>query len=231
MQKLKVLFVSHSILGNDSGVARVHHELKSEYEKAGYEVDKVDLADLFPNGRNFFQKIFGPAFTLKVFEYLKKNAYKYDIIDTNFTNIIYAKASFGFKGLLFVRSHGIPPLYDKAAESEAFGKSLAAEIEKRTLKNKIGAFIKSFYKDFKPNDFYASVKHADIIHCLNKSEYDFFIDLGIEKDRIVLIPNGLPKKYIDSFESVNTNRASAPYIVGFIGAWHYIKGIQYWREI
>lgn len=231
MHKLKILFVSHGILGNDSGVARVHFELKQEYEKAGHKVDKVDFKDLFPKGRNLFQKLFEPPFTAKVLKYLRKNADKYDIIDANCTNIIYPKKAFGFKGLLFVRSHGIPPLYKKAVSSQAFLNSLADEEKKKTIKNKLGSFVRSFHDGFYTKDFYASIKYADIVHCLNQSEQVFFTEMGISKDKLALIPNGLPKKYLNSFAVTNTDRATTSSNISFIGAWHYIKGIQDWRKL
>ena len=198
MHKLKILLVAHNTISNSAGAGKVHYELKQEYEKAGHLVDKVDVKDLFPLGQRPLQKILGPSFRTEILKYLKKNAHKYDVIDANITNIIYPKESFGFKGLLFARSQGILPLYEKAEQTPAFQKFYAEQENSLTLKKRLGRLVRSFYKELNMDDFYASINQADIIHCLNHHEYDYFVDLGISEERLVLIPNALHRKYLDS---------------------------------
>lgn len=231
MQKLKILIVSHGVLNNDSGMGRVHYELKQEFEKAGHLVDKVDFSDLYPKGQNEFQKIFEPYFPEKLFKYLKKNAHKYDVIDANFENIIYPKEAFNFKGLLFVRSHGIRPLYEKAYELGALGKSASTDKRSKTIRNHIGSFIKKHQKSLTPQNFYDSLKYADVVHCLNKSEYEYFINYGIAKDKLVIIPNGYPASYLQKLNSIGKEKENVDNSISCISSWSFHKGIKDWREI
>src|SRR4051812_32309751 len=104
---MKILIISHGVICSTNGIGRVHLELMKEYGKAGHLVDKIDYSDFYPKGQNHLNKIFDETIEKKVLKYLKKNAAKYDVIDANSECINYPKEAFGFKGLLFLRSHGL----------------------------------------------------------------------------------------------------------------------------
>ncbi|MVN22240.1 glycosyltransferase family 4 protein [Mucilaginibacter arboris] len=230
---MKILIVSHGVINNDSGLGRVHYELIQEYKKAGHLVEKVDYSDLYPKGQNKFQRVFGSSFTEKLLNYLQKNAFKYNVIDANFENVAFPKESFGFKGVLFVRSHGIRPLYIVAAEKiERYAKVLEAEGKaKKSIKGIAGSYIRSLYKDLTLEDFEASLKYADVVHCLNTHEYEYFIKNGVEKNKLVFIPNGLPQHVLTGLYLDPSVRKKNNAIISFLGSWSFVKGIKDWRSI
>ncbi|RYX86297.1 glycosyltransferase [bacterium] len=231
MEKLKILLVSHNHITNYAGAGKVYYELKEKYEAAGYFVDKVDITDLYPQPQRLFGRIFGRFFTQKIFEYLKENAHNYHIIDANLTNITKSKESFGFKGLLIARSQGIMPLYERSYQIKRFAETSEFTRKKKPIRNFLGKYIRKIFKDFTLKDFHASVKYADVIHCLNRSEFDYFLEIGISKDKLVLIPNGLSKSHLNKFEQTSYNRKNNSKIVSIIGAWHNVKGSKDWNDI
>ncbi len=224
MEKLKILLVSNGVMTNILGVLKVHYELKEEYEKQGHIVDVLDYSVIYPNGLNAFTKIFGKLPTFKFWKYLKNNSYKYDVIDANIECIVYPKESFGFKGVLLVRSHGITPIYVKAEKIESYRKALVAEHVNINFKTKLGNIYRNLQKKAGPKEFFASVKYADLVHCLNEEEYKYFLNYGIPIEKLLLIPNGLPDKFIQAFnEEKNTKKANS---LCFIGSWTIRKGIK-----
>lgn len=231
MEKLKILLVSHNHITNYAGAGKVYYELKEKYEADGYFVDKVDITDLYLRPQGLFGRIFGKFFTQKVYKYLKINAYKYDVIDANLTNIIKSKESFGFKGLLIARSQGIMPLYKRSYQIKRFVETSEHTRKKNPIKSFLGQSIRKIFKDFTLKDFHDSVKYADIIHCLNQSEYEYFLEIGISKEKLVLIPNGLSKSHLSKFEQTSYNRKNNDKIVSIIGAWHNVKGSKDWNDI
>ena len=229
---MNILIVSHGIINNYTGLGRVHLELMEEYKKAGHHVEKVDYADLFPKGQNKFQRIFESSFTEKLFKYLQKHASKYNVIDANFENVPFSKSSFNFQGLVFIRSHGIRPLSMAAEKIEVYTKALEVEgSKKRTIRNVIGSYIRSFYKDLTLEDFNNTLKYADIVHCLNTCEYDYFVKQGIDKSRLIFIPNGLPEAFLRSLYLHPQIRQNNPNEVSFISSWRLLKGVKDWRQI
>jgi glycosyltransferase involved in cell wall biosynthesis len=228
---MNILIISHGNIIDSSGAGKVHYELMNEYKRAGHNVDKIDLSDLYPKGQSKLSKIFGPVIQKKIFNYLKKNAYKYDVIDANIENVIYPKEAFGFKGLLFARSHGMRPLMMKAQRITNIVNSLKEERAERTFKAHVGAIIRFFYRKVPFEGFYLSLKHADLIHCLNETEYNFVRSSGISKNKIVFIPNGLSNVTLHRLELAGRNRANNSKAVSFVSAWRIMKGVKDWREI
>ncbi len=224
MEKLKILLVADGVLTNISGVLKVHYELKEEYEKQGHEVDVLDYSIVYPKGRTAFRKIFGVLPTVKFWNYLKSNAYKYDVIDANIWYIVYPKESFNFKGLLLARSHGMQPVYQLAENIKSFKETLTKEYSNIKFKTRLGNIYRSLQKEVGLKEFYASVKYADIIHCLNTEEYRYLLNYGISKKKLALIPNGLDDNIINAFnkEPINEKVNS----LSFVGSWTLRKGIK-----
>jgi glycosyltransferase involved in cell wall biosynthesis len=228
---MKILVVSHSVIGNDNGVGRVHNELIAEYKKDGHEVDKVDYLNFYPHGQNHLDRIFGKTIGQKAFRFLKENAYKYDVIDANSECIISPKEEINFKGLLFLRSHGARPLGERAEKIEKVAKEIKKEKATRSIKTRIGSFLRSFYKRQTIEEYYSSLKYADLVHCLSTAEYDFFINLGIPSNRMIFIPNGMPTVTLNSLRVIGEDRKRNPKIVSFIAGWRIMKGVKDWKEI
>ena len=228
---MKILIVSSGVINNNNGLGRVHYELKMQYERAGHKVDKIDYTDFYPKGQNHYGKIFGKSISRKIVEFLRENAFHYDVIDANLEDIIYPKEYYGFKGVLFLRSHGLRPLGENAEKIDYISKIIKDNRESKSFKTHIGSALRAFYKKPTIKHFYLSIKYGDLFHCLNEAEYNFLINLGIARDRIVFIPNGIPAKTLNELELSSKNRSCNPKIVSFLAAWRIMKGIKDWRGI
>ncbi|MGI4022341.1 MAG: glycosyltransferase family 4 protein [Janthinobacterium lividum] len=224
MEKLRILLVTKGVMTNILGVLKVHYDLKEEYEKQGHLVDVLDFSVIYPNGISAFSKIFGEFYTVKFWKYLKKNSHKYDVIDANNECIIYPKESFGFKGVLLARSHGIMPVYAEAENIESYKKALTPEKVKVKLKTRIGNIYRALQKRPGANDFFKSIQFADWVHCLNKKEYQYFLNIGISTDKLLLIPNSLPDNFTELWNKESTKDKKNS--LCFIGSWTVRKGIK-----
>jgi glycosyltransferase involved in cell wall biosynthesis len=229
MEKLRILIVAQGYMTNTLGVLKVHYDLKEAYEEQGHLVDVLDFSVVYPSGFTTFNKIFGKLYTYRFWKYLKNHAYKYDVIDANYECIPYPKKSFGFKGVLLVRSHGIKPIYYKAEKIESYKKALTAERTNIKFKTRIGNIYRSLQKDTGLKELFASVKYADLVHCLNSEEYDYYLNYGISKEKLLLIGNGLPDKFIQTFNTEKViDKTNA---LSFIGSWTIRKGIKDFDQI
>ena len=229
MEKLKILIVASGVMTNVLGVLKVHHDLKEAYEEQGYSVDVLDFSIVYPNGFTAFTKIFGKLYTYRFLQYLKIHAHKYDVIDANYECIPYPKKLFNFKGVLLVRSHGIKPIYYRAEKIESYKKALTAERTNIKFKTRIGNIYRGLQKESGLKELFASVKYADLVHCLNSDEYEYYLDYGIPKEKLLLIANGLPDKFIQSFNAEKaTDKINA---LCFIGSWTIRKGIKDFDQI
>ena len=224
MRKLKILIVTPGVLNGVLGKAKVHHEMKQEWEQQGHIVDTLDSYKLYPKGKTFFSKFFGPPVTYLIWKHLKKMAKGYDVIDANMEAIIYPKASYGFKGIVMARSHGIMPVFKAGEQMEGYKRGEAEEKKTLSLKTRIGNFYRSFKKSPEEKDFYSSVQYADMVHCLNKDEYNYFESIGVSKEKLVIIPNALPEATIAFYNKTPVdNKQNA---LAFIGSWTIRKGVK-----
>lgn len=229
MEKLKILIVAQGYLTNTLGMYKVHYELKDEYEKQGHSVDILDFHIIYPNGINLFRRIFGEFYTVKFWKYLKKHAHKYDVIDANNECITYPKESFGFNRVLLARSHGMRPVYLLAEKIKTYNDELIKERSNIKFKTRIGNIYRYIQKESGLKEFYASIKYADLVHCLNKAEYDFLLNCGLPSEKLLLIPNGLLDSLIDEYNLVDSNNKDDS--LCFIGAWTIRKGIKDFDKI
>ena len=229
MEKLKILLISHGILGNTSGVGKVHYELREEYLKMGHHVETLDMMDLYPNGQSWFSRSFGKLFTYRIWLFLKKNASRFDIIDANYEAVVYSKKSYNFKGLVIARSHGFNPFYVQSEQSEPFRQSLNKRQVPVRLKTRIGNIYRMLYRNSGAKEFLLSLKHADIAHCLNTDEYQYLKDCGLKAEQIALIPNGLLESTLKQYNTVTP--ISRNKSLAFVGSWTHRKGINDFEEI
>lgn len=224
--KLKILFVLNAPLRSGLGIAKVHRDLKLAYEEMGHSVDYLDLEKILPNGNTRWQQIKGPIIQELFLKQLKKIASNYDVIDANYGCIPYSKESFGFNGVLLYRSHGLQPLYRIAEYSPAY-KKMAYEslVRKSSFRNKIGNFLRFLTNKNTEWVLWDSLKYADIVHCLNKAEYDYLCEYGISKEKLIIIPNGIEDQYVEK-SSVHTVKNQQRDEVTFLGSWTLRKGIK-----
>ncbi len=223
-RKLKILFVMQSPWGSGLGIARVHFELKNELEKLGHKVDVLDHSVIYPKGENLRTHLLGKSTQYRFLDYLKKYAYKYDVIDANQRCIPFPKDNFNFKGLLLYRSHGLQPLYRIAEYAPSYKKMSSFRVnssKKLSLKNHLGNLKRYLLSEEGDWATWMSLFFADIVHCLNNAEFDYLVKLGIPAEKLKIVPNGIKDEYSkqDKVENVEVSEIS------FIGSWTLRKGI------
>jgi glycosyltransferase involved in cell wall biosynthesis len=229
MEKLKILLVLQTPWGTSLGMSKVHHDLKNEYEKFGHEVEYLDWNKLYPKGQNAYDKVFGSLYTERIFRYLRCNAHKFDIIDANFNCIPYSKSQYNFTGVVLYRSHGLQPLYRQIEQSAPYKRMESFDIKKISIKTKLGNLYRFLQKKDGDYELFNSIKHADIVHALNLAEYNYFLDYGVPKEKIFLIPNGIPDDQLPPPNNLSTSPKRKE--LSFVGAWTFRKGIKDLNDI
>lgn len=225
MKYLKILFVLQSPFCDTLGMSKVHFDLKIAFEKMGHTVDTLAFEDLYPNGQSAISKIIGPLFTIKIFNILKIIAKDYDVIDANFDCVPFAKESFNFSGLLVYRSHGLQPLY-RTFEEKGPLKSIFeeyAKVEKVKFKTRIGNIYRFLQKKTGDKELYDSIKHADLVHCLNFEEYKFLLSKGVSSQKMFVLPNGISDNFIKKAGESDLEIKSN--VISFVASWTLRKGI------
>lgn len=223
MRKLRILLVLQTQFADSFGVGKVHFDLKKEYERLGHQVDTLSWNDLYPKGEPYLSKFFGPLITDKTHRKLKKIAHQYDIIDANYQCIPFSKETFGFKGVLLFRSHGLPPVYRIAEQTLPFKQIMDDLINNIKFKTRIGNIYRAMQLKVGDKELFLSIDNADIVHCLNFEEYEYLLKYGIAKEKIVLLPNGLADDYIENANKVSSIKKEN--IITFLGSWTLRKGI------
>ncbi len=107
---LKILMIVPLPWQHNLGGVRPQFELAEEFRKLGHTVEKFSYEDAFPQPQSRFQQL-TCNFSLKVKEFIRQNAYRFDIIEANQADLPFSKEELGFTGLLVARSTGLMPLY------------------------------------------------------------------------------------------------------------------------
>lgn len=222
---MKILIITQGIWTPRLGAVKVHIDLKEEYERLGFIVEKFSLDDMYPNGENFFLKIFGKKYPQIVFDFLKKNAYRFDIIDTNYHCIVHNKEEYNFNGIVLCRSQGLKPVYVEAEKTIPMYKQTLEEHEiNKSIKTRIGDIYRMLQKKVGDQEFFDSIKYADIVHCHNKAEFDYLRSIGVAESKIIEMPNGIPDEFIEHANSIGVKCDAKS--IAFIGSWTLRKGIM-----
>ncbi|GAA4816943.1 hypothetical protein GCM10023330_26980 [Litoribaculum gwangyangense] len=221
--------MGHHAWGNTMGIPKVFFDLKREYERIGHHVDTLSYYDLYPKGQNKLARIFGPTFPELILKYLKKNAYKYDVIDANFECVPYPKKAFNYDGLLLFRSHGLPQVYEIYENRPPYKTINDRLIKNIKIKTRFGNLYRFLDRKVGLKELNASIEYADIVHVLNSHEYDFLSSEGVPKEKLVLLPNGLQDTYIEKASSQELNNKKNN--ISFLASWTIRKGITELNQI
>lgn len=225
-QKLNILIVLNSHWSSVKGFTKVHYDLKSEYEILGHNVDYIDFGSIGYDNSGVIKKVFSNSYQNLFLEKLKLISKKYDVIDANFDCIPFPKESFGFKGVLLYRSHGLQPLYRIAEQSPLYKKMEYASLKRNfTIKNKIGNFIRFLTNKNEEWILWDCIKFADIVHCLNSEEFNYLRKYGLSENKLSIIPNGISKNLLNSAKISNSEILDRNEI-SFVGSWTLRKGIN-----
>lgn len=215
--------------GNKMGIPKVFFDFKKQYERLGHQVDTLSFEDLYPKGQNKLARIFGATFPELILKYLKEHAYKYDVIDANFECVPYPKESFNYNGVLLFRSHGLPQVYKIYEDITPYKIILDNHREKIKIKTRFGNLYRALDRKVGLKELNASIKHADVVHALNSHEYNFLIKVGVPKEKLITLPNGLQDAYISEGVKLNTNNKKNK--ISFLASWTLRKGITELNEI
>lgn len=219
--------------GTDLGMSRVHFELKKAYEALGHQVDYIDEKKLYPKGKSFFSELFGKSIQLRILDYLKENAKNYDVIDANQRCIPFHKSDYNFKGIVLFRSHGLSPLYIIAVNQSYYKKLESTRIsvkKKKTFINILGDIKRFLIRPEGEWVLWSSIQNADIVHCLNLTEYRYLLDYGVSQQKLIYIPNGIGSYYLEQAEKKLNEKLSKSKVT-FLGSWTFNKGIAHLPSI
>ena len=225
-QKLKILFVLQTPWGPGLGMSRVHYDLKPVLEAMGHQVDFLD-ANLLNRHKTRWRR---KSTQELILDYLKKHASGYDIIDANQRCIPYPKSAFNFKGLLVYRSHGLPSLYRLAEERPEYKRMLGVfeQPAPKKLRNHLGNLKRYLNQGEGDWALWASLKYADVVHCLNTAERDYLEAYGIAADKLVVIPNGVEARLLNKPDTPDLPSRND---IAFLGSWTLRKGISHLPQI
>ena len=225
-QKLKILFVLQTPWGPGLGMSRVHYDLKPVLEAMGHQVDYLDATMLNRHKSRWSSK----STQELILDYLKKHASGYDVIDANQRCIPYPKSAFSFKGLLVYRSHGLPPLYRLAEEGPEYKRmqGVFEQPARKTVKNHLGNLKRYLQQGEGDWALWASLKYADVVHCLNIAEKDYLETYGIAADKLVVIPNGIEARLLNKPASSDLPNRND---IAFLGSWTLRKGISHLPQL
>lgn len=229
MTKLKILLVMRHAWGNTMGIPKVFFDFKKEYEQIGHHVDTLSFYDLYPKGQNKLARIFGPTFPELILEYLKRNAYKYDVIDANFECVPYPKEAFNYNGLLLFRSHGLPQVYEIYEKLPPYKTVFDEHYKNLKIKTRFGNIYRSLDRKVGLKELNASIEYADIVHALNTHEYNFLLEDGVPREKLITLPNGLQDDYI--LEANMSKVVNKKNCISFLASWTHRKGIMELNQI
>jgi glycosyltransferase involved in cell wall biosynthesis len=211
------------------GAPRVWFELLEQWKAAGHHVDKFSLSDAFPNATSA-RAMFAlrqVRFAGKAAAFVRRNADRFDIIDSLLGTLPFTKQQLRFSGLVVGRSVGLYRLYadfDRQAD----------ERWPERRKGKIpGRILYRFTKHSSLRASEMSVRCADLINLPNEEELRCLRqDIGSDKPAIVQ-PYGLTADRQRALKDA----AAAPEIrlparrISFVGMWSRRKGANDWPAI
>ena len=220
---MKILQVVQFFSAKHGGSAMVPYEMSKHLHNAGHDVtvlttdfqmdndfiDSLDGVEVIPF--HCQMNIGSLLVSSSMKKYLKQNINKFDIIHMHnfrtYQNIIVHR---------FAKKHKIPYVL------QAHG-SVPRIIEKKGLKYLFDIFFG-----------YRILRDASKVIAVSNVEVDQYVQIGVPKEKIVVIPNGID---VDSFSDLpekGTFRKqygiSEKYIVLFLGRLHEIKGIDFLIE-
>jgi glycosyltransferase involved in cell wall biosynthesis len=211
------------------GAARVWIELSKEWEKTGHQVDRFCLTDAFPNRRNsrLTSAMRQILFPIRAAAYVRRNAGRFDVIDSLIGCLRASKASLGFEGLLVARSVGLYRLYDKFLERS--GSLWPPQPKGRWF----GPILHNFLARRARKDSDRSVRHCDLLNVPNEEEKRELETDAQVRAQIIVQPYGLTSEFRSALAAAAAPAAErlAQRTICFIGMWTPRKGSLDWPKI
>lgn len=211
------------------GAARVWIELSKEWEKAGHQVERFCLTDAFPKNRNsrLSSALRQILFPVRAAAYVRRNAGRFDVIDSLIGCLTASKASLGFEGLLVARSVGLYRLYDKFLELHR------SHWPPQPKGRWFGRILHNFLAWRARKDSDKSVRYCDLLNVPNEEEKSELETDSQVRARIIVESYGLTHEFRSALAAAAAPAAErlAERTICFIGMWTPRKGSLDWRKI
>lgn len=221
---LRFLMVGNFPRERELGVARIQIELAESLRAQGHPVEEFYYPDAFrrPPGRLTWPFLQAQSdFARRAAAFVRRNADRYDVIDTLEGSLAVEKSGLGgFRGLLVTRSAGLTSLYRQWQE----------RWEPRTQPLKRAHPVGQFLRDvaaWRNRDLYRdSLRHADLVNLVNEPEVIHVREEMRLTNDLVMLPYGITRARREAFAAAAAPAAErlAGRRVAFVGAWQRRKG-------
>ncbi|MFL6519328.1 MAG: glycosyltransferase family 4 protein [Chthoniobacterales bacterium] len=224
-QPLRILAVVNLPWDRKLGASRVWLELAEQWRAAGHTVDKYCLTDAFPipstlSAVSLVRQI---HFAYRAARYIRKNATRYDVIDSLLGTLPFSKKRLRFSGLLVARSVGFYRLYEK----------FDVLTQSRWPDLSWGRLFHRLVKRRAHQAAEQSVRHADLLNLANEDELSSLRDEVKSIKPTLVLPYGLTPQRRQALRDAALSAATrlAKKKICFIGMWSIRKGTKDWADI
>ena len=194
---MKFLFCTPQPISHYLGISRVLIDLKNELELAGHLVDLVGPLEIGLNNLDFATLEFRSQYTTQLKNYLIKNADQYDVVDYDHEFLPFNRDLFSKKPLFVARTvllvQHIESIHPKKPWS---------------LRSKIGQWLRKKHFKIRLQQSWSTLINADLINVPNAHDKKKLVSLGINSEKICVIPFGLSKERVGHFSKTSAQAPS-----------------------
>ena len=211
------------------GAARVWIELAEQWTAAGHTVEKFCLTDAFP----YPTKSRGLAglrqllFPYRARQFVRQNAFRFDVIDALIGTFPFSKESVRFQGLLVARSVGLYRLYHR------FVQASQAKWRDQPRGKLLGSFFYNFVDQQLRRNSDRAIRYCDLVNLPNEDEIEPLRSPPNFHRPTMVQPYGLNEESRLVFAGAVEQPAERlqQKQICFVGAWSVRKGSRDWPEI
>jgi glycosyltransferase involved in cell wall biosynthesis len=211
------------------GASRVWMELAEQWRAAGHTVAYYSLSEAFPKPtrRNAIVSLRQLRFVGRAARFIRRNAGRYDVIDSLLGTVPLAKTRLHFQGLLVARSVGFYLLYEKF---DRHARTRWPDISRGKL---IGRLFYNFTRSRALRSAARAIDYADLLNLPNEDELKSLRDDLHSRKAAIVQPYGLTAKHRAQLAQAALSpeaRLASPKIC-FLGMWSLRKGARDLGEI
>ena len=211
------------------GATRVWMELAEQWRGAGHTVDYYSLSEAFPKPttRNAIVSLRQLRFVGRAGRFIRRNAQRYDVIDSLLGTVPFSKTRLNFRGLLVARSVGFYWLYEK------FDRSARARWPDIARGKLSGRIFYNFIRRRTLRSAACAIHHADLLNLPNEDELKSLREDLHSQKPVIIEPYGLTAERREQLKQAAhppVARLAAPRIC-FLGMWSIRKGARDLGEI
>lgn len=211
------------------GAARVWIELAAQWTGTGHLVEKFCLTDAFPNpvSRQWIVALQRALFPYRAAQFVRRNASRFDVIDSLIGTLPFSKKSLRFSGLVVARSVGLHRLYDQFHRESL---SRWPDQPQGSLSGRV-FYTRAMRRLSKAAE--RALRHCDLINLLNEDELKSLEHKPFARNKLMVQPNGLSHQSSDLLQqamkpaSIRLRHKK----ISFVGMWSLRKGLRDWPEI